>query len=415
MADGDMAADVIYGTTYNTNLQINPNDIARLFKEAYPSSTLQYLRLGGVPETGSLYYNYYNASQYGAKKTLLTDSNRSAISFYFSPASSSQYSLSELTYVPNKTNYCDQIPFTAYGSGGKSLSGSILVSVTLTAVSDVYGATPKNTAVTFPASAIYSSILASTGTALGSIQLLELPEAGVGRIYVGSGTSKKADTDTLYTYADSSAAIGDLRFVPASGYTGAVQIPYVAYNKSGTAIASGDFCLGIVSSLKKFTDITSSTWCYKYVVELSDAKVIDGYTDGSFKPNNTVTYGAALKLIMLAAGYDEQKPTGAHTFSGYLDKARADGIVTRSNINLSAPITRLQAAQLAAGALKLDTKNLSSIQPFTDTTDASVRAQNAAGIVEGYFSNGTSTYKPNNPLTRGQISAIVWRMYQLAD
>ena len=35
---------------------------------------------------------------------------------------------------------------------------------------------------------------------------------------------------------------------------------------------------------------------------------------------------------------------------------------------------------------------------------------NAAGIIEGYFSNGTSTYKPNNTLTRGQVSAIVWRM-----
>ena len=38
------------------------------------------------------------------------------------------------------------------------------------------------------------------------------------------------------------------------------------------------------------------------------------------------------------------------------------------------------------------------------------RALNAAGIVEGYFSAGTSTYKPNNTLTRGQVSAIVWRM-----
>ena len=35
---------------------------------------------------------------------------------------------------------------------------------------------------------------------------------------------------------------------------------------------------------------------------------------------------------------------------------------------------------------------------------------NAAGIVEGYFSNGTSTFKPANTMTRGQISAIVWRM-----
>ena len=97
-------------------------------------------------------------------------------------------------------------------------------------------------------------------------------------------------------------------------------------------------------------------------------------------------------------------------FSGYLAKAQADGLITRSSVNLSAPITRLQVAQLAAGAMKLSTTNLSTVRPFTDTSDLYVQALNAAGIIEGYFSNGTYTYRPNNTLTRGQVSAIVWRM-----
>ena len=188
----------------------------------------------------------------------------------------------------------------------------------------------------------------------------------------------------------------------------------MAYSSGNTPVAYGKLCLGIVSAVKKFSDVTTSTWCYKYVTELSDAGVIAGYTDGSFKPNNTVTYGAALKLIMLAAGYPEQQPTvKGSVFSGYLAKARSEGIITRSNVNLSGPITRQQVAQIAAGALKLNTSNLSTVQPFTDTTDRSVRALNAAGVVEGYFSNGTSTFKPNNTVTRGQISAIVWRMRNL--
>ena len=114
---------------------------------------------------------------------------------------------------------------------------------------------------------------------------------------------------------------------------------------------------------------------------------------------------------MLAAGYPEQAPTvSGSTFSGYLAKAQADGLITRSNVVLNGPITRLQVAQLAAGALKLDINNLSSVKPFTDTSDVYVQALNAAGIVEGYFNNGTSTFRPSNTLTRGQVSAIVWRM-----
>ena len=205
--------------------------------------------------------------------------------------------------------------------------------------------------------------------------------------------------------------MGQLRFVPQTGYTGPVEIPYVALNASGSPIASGMFSMGVLNTNKKFTDISASTWCYKYVTELADASVIDGYADGNFKPDSTITYGAALKLIMLAAGYSEQAPTTAgSTFSGYLAKAQADGLITRSNVNLSGPITRLQVAQLAAGALKLDINNLSSVKPFTDTADVYVQALNAAGIVEGYFANGTSTFRPTNTLTRGQVSAIVWRM-----
>ena len=215
---------------------------------------------------------------------------------------------------------------------------------------------------------------------------------------MGSGTSKRADTETLYGYSSGSQRISQLRFVPASGFTGSVEIPYVACNSSGDPIASGKLCLGIVSAMEDFSDITSSTWCYKYVLELSDADVIDGYSDGTFKPDNQVTYGAALKLIMLAAGYDEQKPVNSNVFSG--------------SVNLNAPITRLAVSQIAAKAMGLSISNLSSVRPFTDTTDPYVQALNAAGIVEGYFSNGTSTFKPYNTLTRGQISAIVWRMEQ---
>ena len=411
---GSSQGDIRYYATYNTNVQINANDIARLFHKKNPSSTLQYVTLKGVPSTGSLYYNYYGVSRYGASKLKLTSSNCDDQALYFSPSSTSQYALTELTYLPSGTNYCAQIPFTAYGTGSKTLSGTILISVNLSAVSEVYGVTPKGTAVTFPASAMYIAVSSASGQGLSSIQLLELPDSSVGTVYVGTGTSTKADTSTRYGYSSGSQRMGQLRFVPASGFTGSVEIPYVACNGNGTPIAAGKFSLGVVSNVKKFSDMSSSTWCYKYVVELSDAGVIDGYTDGSFKPDNTVTYGAALKLIMLAAGYPEQKPTDSNPFSGYLAKARSEGIITRSNVNLSAPITRLQVAQLAAGALKLDTSNLSSVQPFTDTTDPSVQALNAAGVVEGYFSGGKSTYKPNNTLTRGQVSAIVWRMEQLA-
>lgn len=400
-----------YTTVSGTSVQIKADDIDRFLKKSLPGYTLQYVVFNGVPSNGGLYYNYYSASSYGSTgRVQLSSSNCSAQNYYFAPSSTAQYALTELTYVPSGSNYCASIPFTAYASSSLSVSGTILVSVTQAAISEVYGVTPRGMAVNFPSSDIYSAVLSATGTGLYSIQLLKLPSSTAGTVYVGSGTSTKAATNVQYTYASGANSISQLRFVPTGSFTGSVEIPYVALSSSGTAVASGVFALGVVNSVKSFSDMPTNAWCYKYVAELADANVIGGYNDGTFKADNTVTYGAALKLIMLAAGYPEQAPTGKNVFSGYLDKARADGLVTRSNVNLSAPITRLQVAQLAAGALKLSTSNLSSVKPFTDTSDLHVQALNAAGIVGGYFSNGTSTYRPNNSLTRGQMSAIVWRM-----
>lgn len=399
--------NIRYNTTPNTALQINANDIARLFRKYTSGGSLQYMTLTSVPATGSLYYNYYNASKYGATRTQLTASMAGSMIFSYSPASASEYDLSELTYIPSGSNYCTALTFTGYSSSGTAVSATILISVTASPVSEVYSVTTKGTSVNFPANSVYSAVASATGFGLSSIQLLELPASTAGVLYVGSYA---ADTTSAYSYGSDTDSMSQLRFIPNSGFTGSVSIPYVALSSSGTALGAGVVSIGVVDSVKKFTDISTSTWCYKYVTELASANVISGYSNGTFQEKNTITYGAALKLIMLAAGYGEQAPTvKGSPFSGYLAKAKAAGLVS-GNPKLNGPITRLQIAQIAAKALKLSTAGLPSKKPFTDTNDVYVQALNAAGIIEGYFSNGTSTYKPNNTLTRGQVSAIVWRM-----
>ena len=399
--------NIRYNTTPNTALQINANDIARLFRKYTSGGSLQYLTLTSVPATGSLYYNYYNASKYGATRTQLAASMAGSMIFSYSPASASEYDLSELTYIPSGSNYCTALTFTGYSSSGTAVSATILISVTASPVSEVYSVTTKGTSVNFPANSVYSAVASATGFGLSSIQLLELPASTAGVLYVGSYA---ADTTSAYSYGSDTDSMSQLRFIPNSGFTGSVSIPYVALSSSGTALGAGVVSIGVVDSVKKFTDISTSTWCYKYVTELASANVISGYSNGTFQEKNTITYGAALKLIMLAAGYGEQAPTvKGSPFSGYLAKAKAAGLVS-GNPKLNGPITRLQIAQIAAKALKLSTTGLPSKKPFTDTNDVYVQALNAAGIIEGYFSNGTSTYKPNNTLTRGQVSAIVWRM-----
>ena len=75
-----------------------------------------------------------------------------------------QFSLSELTYIPQNTNYCVTIPFIAYGTNGYSVRGTVLISVTLSAVSEVYTPMLRGSSVVMPASYISSAVTSATIT-----------------------------------------------------------------------------------------------------------------------------------------------------------------------------------------------------------------------------------------------------------
>lgn len=62
-----------------------------------------------------------------------------------------------------------------------------------------------------------------------------------------------------------------------------------------------------------FTDVDPSEWYYTYVQDLYDAGIVDGVTSTAFRPEGTVTFGQALKLVLMAAGYENQAPTGTPT------------------------------------------------------------------------------------------------------
>lgn len=58
----------------------------------------------------------------------------------------------------------------------------------------------------------------------------------MGSVTVSGGyVSLKANTTTRYGYGSGDQQMSQLRFTPATGYTGSAEIPYVAYDKDGDA------------------------------------------------------------------------------------------------------------------------------------------------------------------------------------
>ena len=412
-AAGVTDCDITYTTTAGQPVPIRLSDLRTFFNESYASYDLDYIVLRGVPATGSLYYNYNGESDYGSSRSIqLTAGTAANYRFRAEPESSREYSLSALTYVPRGSNYCVTIPFTAYSSSAsRNVKGAILISVTDSDVREVYTVT-TGTPVQLNADAIYNVVQNATDERLSSIQFVDLPVSTRGTLYYNystSGTARRVSENDTFRYAASgSKTMSDLTFVPRGA--GSVTLPYLAYNSSGRAIARGTVAIGVVTRVVTYSDVSSSSWYYKYVTELSDAGVINGMPDGSYAGNRNVTYGEALKLILLATGYPEQpKQVGKHWAAGYLELAQTYGFLT-GNVALDEPISRQAVASLAANAMRL--RSYPSMSPFADTSDVSVLKLYEAGIVEGsYGAGGNMYFYPRNTITRAEVATIVWRIY----
>ncbi|MBQ9852564.1 MAG: S-layer homology domain-containing protein [Ruminiclostridium sp.] len=162
-----------------------------------------------------------------------------------------------------------------------------------------------------------------------------------------------------------------------------------------------------------FSDVKASDWFYDEVKDLYNWEVINGMTASTFEPQGTVTFGQALKMILLSAGYREQAPTDTHWASGYYQLAAQKGFLPKKmNLDLDDPINRKQIAQITVKVLGVS--RTGAELPFTDTGSKDALILYDHGIFTGEKdANGNLLFKPNSNITRAEISAVIWRLYNL--
>jgi subtilisin family serine protease len=233
-----------------------------------------------------------------------------------------------------------------------------------------------------------------------------------GKLYYMTGTSMAAPMVTavaaLVYSKYSSASISRVKGI----ILGTVSPLSSLYGKTVTGgMLNAAAALSVtVDETPVFSDIKTTDWFYNYVSSLAARGVISGYTDGTFRPYSNVSVGEALKLILLAAGFDAQSPTDSSWASGYRDLALKNGIVKSADVkNLNAAASRGFIAVTAAKALKLAPS--ASATPFADVNDPYITALYEAGVIEGSFTaSGQRVFRPSAGITRAEVSAIIWRM-----
>ena len=57
----------------------------------------------------------------------------------------------------------------------------------------------------------------------------------------------------------------------------------------------------------KFSDVAKAEWFYSYVQACAARSIVDGYPDGTFKPNGNITRSEAVKMVCLSAGLSQEE------------------------------------------------------------------------------------------------------------
>lgn len=176
-----------------------------------------------------------------------------------------------------------------------------------------------------------------------------------------------------------------------------------------------------------FSDLPSEHWAYEYITTLADKGVINGYTDGTYRPEKAVTRGEFIKLIMVAL-YDGNEyfeinnPGVGHWALPYVVEANLQGYLTnKTNISeLDADISRLEMSHILAKICIEnnfnDSLNNGESAEFTDISELDDVSQvyiniiAERGLINGYTDG---TFKPDKTMTRAEVAVILSRFNDL--
>lgn len=157
--------------------------------------------------------------------------------------------------------------------------------------------------------------------------------------------------------------------------------------------------------MNPFKDVKTSAWYGSYVIDLYNDGIINGTSATTYAPNNTLTWAAALKLLLVSNGdLKAADATGADWSKNTIAKAAELGLVA-ADLDGAKAISRLEFCQVAAKLNKLAESKTES--KFTDCTDGYVMALVDAKVINGMTE---TTFEPSATLTRAQIAKIIYQL-----
>ncbi|WP_337099631.1 S-layer homology domain-containing protein [Paenibacillus sp. YIM B09110] len=188
----------------------------------------------------------------------------------------------------------------------------------------------------------------------------------------------------------------------------------------------------------KFEDEDDLKWATEYIMRLASKGIFTGYDDGTFKPANKITRIEALTAAVRLMGLREQAESAEEMSTelqfkdadkikkkypwavGYVAVALENDLFTETDTEVKpeAQATRLWSTILLIKALKLEDEAKALNNTKLEFKDANQIPAGAVGyvalalekgIITGYEDRNGKTFRPNQPVSRAELAALLDR------
>lgn len=167
------------------------------------------------------------------------------------------------------------------------------------------------------------------------------------------------------------------------------------------------------TELKSFSDVKKRSWYEKPVYELVKKNVIDGFPDGTFRPDENIKVDEFIKLLIAASGYEVAGKDG-YWAQKYIDIAYSEGIIFNNEIfDFKRNINRAEMCRMIIRAIGINDlsqyceyqKNMNDIS----TLDARYREFAEAGYGLGIINGIDNKFIPYRVATRKEACMMIYR------
>lgn len=165
-----------------------------------------------------------------------------------------------------------------------------------------------------------------------------------------------------------------------AGYEDGTVKPYNTINRAeflkvvalaGGLEKGGDNC---------FSDVTDQ-WFAPYICAATEAGIVGGYADGSFKPENTISLVEALKIASKGLEVKTEEPEGTEWYSEYLETFAAKNYIPSSLDYYDEELTRGEAFELLWRVLTdNETQEATTLDEFKGPTCEDFEVEQLDGI-----------------------------------